>query len=106
AVGSHEVTNRVTLRVIRPETWETRPMAFVGSRPTYAHSNGAHPEWYPPEQCFVFWQAVDETLYKLHPPAGDLLTGTWEFTAHQMQRSLTHPPTKIDDFMGKNMWNK
>lgn len=109
AVGSHieKLRDRVTLRIIRPDGWTSNPMKFTGPRPIYAESNGAHPEWYPPGNCFVFWDGAAETLYRLHPPpSGDPLAGTWEFTTEKLARSTTHPPTPIATTYAKNSWNK
>jgi hypothetical protein len=68
--------------------------------------NGAHPEWDPDRNCFVFWDPLAETVYKLHPPDGEPLTQPWAWESERTIPSPTHPPVTRPQKSAGGQWSK
>jgi hypothetical protein len=107
AVGNQE-THPIGIRVKRADDWNAQAyMNMVGMRPTFASTNGEHPEWCPELNCFLFWEGKTETLHECHPPATgvDPVTGPWTFVQRKIAKSVERPPTFVDNAPG-GAWNK
>jgi len=82
-----------------------RKPGTTGQRMAACDPNGAHPEWDPDRNCFVFWDPLAETIYKLHPPDGDPLSKPWAWTSEVLQKSAAHTPKVVRKAPG-GQWSK
>jgi len=103
-MSSRDSPDTITLRRPGVTGGPWKPGA-TGQRITAGDPNGAHPEWDPDRHCFVFWDPLAETIFRLHPPEGDPLTKPWSWANEPLEKSPTLPPTVVRKAPG-GQWSK
>lgn len=104
-ISSRDSPDTISLRKPGEQGPPFKP-GTVGQRITVNDKNGSHPEWDPDRGCFVFWDPLHETIYKLYPPEGDPLNQPWVWENEKIALSLTHPCVTQPQKSPGGMWSK
>jgi hypothetical protein len=99
-------TGGIAIRSAASDTWTNNSLKSSGTRPTYGDPNGLHPEWDPDRNCFVFWDPLLLKIHKLHPPAGDPMSGEWAWEDEQITASVAFPPMTPPKKASGGQWSK